>query len=316
MNRIPGSSTGGGHIGHSPTEESPAEPATIGPAGSDTTPHTPAVHFDVFTLFPQMFVTPFGESIIRRALENRLISIALHNIRDYTKDRHHICDDTPYGGGGGMVMKPEPIIRAVETVLSHPAEWSLPPDDAHQNLPTWDEESHHTVPADTSIILLTPQGRPLDQTVVAELRTYSRIAFVCGRYEGVDERVRTQLVTDEISIGDYVLSGGELAAMVIIDAVTRLVPGALGYALGANQDSHSPGLGGLLEGPQYTRPHTFRNEAVPDVLLSGHHANIDRWRHEQGLLRTLTRRPELLATLPLSPADRTFLQRHGWKPSP
>lgn len=280
----------------------------------DTPPRTPAIHFDVFTLFPQMFVSPLGESIIYRALENRLIAIALHNIRDYTTDRHHICDDTPYGGGGGMVMKPTPIIRAVESVLARPAGWSLPPEDAYERLPNWDETTPTPVPDETAIILLTPQGRPLTQTVVAELHTYRRLALVCGRYEGFDERVRTQLATDEISIGDYVLSGGELAAMVLIDAVTRLVPGALGDALGAHQDSHSPGLGGLLEGPHYTRPYTFRSESVPDVLISGHHANIDKWRHEQALLRTLARRPELLETLPLTSADRKFLQSHGWQP--
>lgn len=265
-----------------------------------------------------MFGSPLSESIIYRALENRLISIALHNIRDYTTDRHHICDDTPYGGGGGMVMKPTPIIRAVESVLRHTPGWTLAPDDAYENLPAWDENGSSrmadTAADDTAIILLTPQGRPLTQTVVAELHTYQRLALICGRYEGVDERVRTQLVTDEISIGDYVLSGGELAAMVIIDAVTRLVPGALGYALGAHQDSHSPGLYGLLEGPQYTRPYTFREETVPDVLISGHHANIDRWRHEQSLLRTLTRRPELLERLPLTKADHDFLRAHGWQP--
>jgi tRNA (guanine37-N1)-methyltransferase len=151
----------------------------------------------------------------------------------------------------------------------------------------------------------------LTQAVVTELAQRSRLALICGRYEGVDERVHRLLVTDEISIGDYVLSGGELAAMVIIDAVTRLVPGALGFALGAHQDSHSPGLRGLLEGPQYTRPPLFRGEAVPDVLLSGHHGNVARWRWEQALLRTLARRPELLPSLPLSDADRAFLQRWG-----
>lgn len=233
-----------------------------------------------------------------------------------------------------MVMKPTPIIRAVESVLDHPAGWSLAPEDAYENLPLWEEDSSSaqaadaldsdtpssgapapfTLPDDTAVILLTPQGRRLTQTVVAELHTYKRLALICGRYEGVDERIRTQLATDEISIGDYVLSGGELAAMVIIDAVTRLVPGALGYALGAHQDSHSPGLGGLLEGPQYTRPYTFRGETVPDVLISGHHANINRWRHEQSLLRTLERRPELLETIPLTPADRDFLVTHGWHP--
>jgi tRNA (guanine37-N1)-methyltransferase len=294
------------------TEEPATEPTAAATAADNLPADTPPIHFDVFTLFPQMFISPFAESIIRRALENRLIAIALHNIRDYTIDRHHICDDTPYGGGGGMVMKPEPIFRAVETVLQHPAGWALPAAAAYQHLPAWDAEHAAPRPADTTVILLTPQGRPLTQTVVAELAAYRRLALICGRYEGVDERVRTQLVTDEISIGDYVLSGGELAAMVIIDAVTRLAPGALGYALGAHQDSHSPGLGGLLEGPQYTRPHTFRGEATPEMLLSGHHANIDRWRHEQSLLRTLTRRPELLTTLTLTPTDRAFLAQHGW----
>lgn len=279
----------------------------------NTAADAPAVHFDVFTLFPQMFVSPLGESIIHRALERRLISIALHNIRDYTTDRHHICDDTPYGGGGGMIMKPDPIVRAVETVLTQPIEWTLPSADAYVRLPPWDEASPPALPADTPIILLTPQGRPFTQRVAAELHAYPRLALICGRYEGVDERVRTQLVTDEISIGDYVLSGGELAAMVVIDAVTRLVPGALGYALGAHQDSHSPGKQGLLEGPQYTRPHRFRNEEVPEILRSGHHAKMEQWHHEQALLRTLARRPDLLETLPLSAADRKFLERHGWQ---
>ncbi|MEZ4677861.1 MAG: tRNA (guanosine(37)-N1)-methyltransferase TrmD [Caldilineaceae bacterium] len=282
--------------------------------GGDSPAHPAAIHFDVFTLFPQMFVGPLGESIVRRALESRLISIALHNIRDYTIDRHHICDDTPYGGGGGMVMKPEPILRAVETVLTQPMGWALPAADAYQNLPAWDADHKAEIPADIPIILLTPQGRQLTQSIVAELRSYPRMALICGRYEGVDERVRTQLVTDEISIGDYVLSGGELAAMVVIDAVTRLVPGALGYALGAHQDSHSPGKAGLLEGPQYTRPNTFRGEAVPEILLSGHHAKLEQWHHEQSLLRTLKRRPDLLARLPLNKKDRDFLQKHGWQP--
>lgn len=293
--------------------DTPADPVTdpLGnPLGS---PGTPAIHIDIFTLFPQMFISPLGESIIRRALDKNLIAIALHNIRDYTLDRHHVCDDTPYGGGGGMVMKPEPIFRAVETVLARPAGWTLPPADAYVNLPPWTAE-HAAPPAAAPIILLTPQGRPLTQTVVAELSQHRRLALICGRYEGVDERVRTGLVTDEISIGDYVISGGELAAMIIVDAITRLVPGALGYALGAHQDSHSPGLGGLLEGPQYTRPHTFRGAAIPEILISGHHANIDRWRHEQALLRTWQQRPALLAQLPLSLADRRFLHAQGWQP--
>ena len=218
----------------------------------------------------------------------------------------------PYGGGGGMVMKPEPIFRAVETVLTRPAGWILPPEDAYINLPVWESQTAPPLPTDTPIILLTPQGRQLNQTTVAELSTYPRLALLCGRYEGIDERVHTQLATDEISIGDYVLSGGELAAMILVDAITRLLPGVLGYELSAAQDSHSPGLGGLLEGPQYTRPHTFRHEATPAVLLSGHHAQVARWRHEQALLRTLLHRPDLLLHLPLQASDRTFLQQHGW----
>lgn len=294
----------------------PEDPLIAGTGNPSSNPlsNLTAVHFDVFTLFPQMFVSPLGESIIRRALENRLITIALHNIRDYTTDRHHICDDTPYGGGGGMIMKPEPLVRAVETVLTHPAGWELASSDVGETLPAWDQEVGSQQLAETPIILLTPQGRQLTQRVVAELQAYPRLAFICGRYEGVDERVRTQLVTDEISIGDYVLSGGELAAMVVIDAVTRLIPGALGDALGAHRDSHSPGKQGLLEGPQYTRPHTFRNESVPDILLSGHHAKMEAWHHEQSLLRTLARRPDLLEQYPLTAADRTFLHHHGWQP--
>lgn len=270
------------------------------------------IHFDIFTLFPQMFAGPFAESIIQRALANQLIAVVLHNIRDYTTDRHHVCDDTPYGGGGGMIMKPEPIFRAVETVLAQPPGWSLPSDDRYVNLPPWDSQQPLALPADVPVIFLSPQGRPLTQRVVTELSAYTRLALICGRYEGVDERVNSQLITDEISIGDYVLSGGELAAMVLVDAITRLVPGALGDALGSHQDSHSPGLGGLLEGPQYTRPHTFRGETIPEILLSGHHANVRHWRREQALLRTLARRPDLLVNAELSTADRRFLQEHGW----
>jgi tRNA (guanine37-N1)-methyltransferase len=276
----------------------------------------PFTHFDIFTLFPQMFVGPFAESIIQRALVSSLISLALHNIRDYTTDRHHVCDDTPYGGGGGMIMKPEPIFRAVETVLTQPAGWTLPPENAYTNLPSWNPQAPPTLPADVPIILLSPQGRLLNQTVVTELSQYRRLALVCGRYEGIDERVCSQLATDEISIGDYVLSGGELAAMVLVDAITRLAPGALGYPLGSQQDSHSAGLGGLLEGPHYTRPPAFRDEAIPDILVSGHHANVRKWRHEQALLRTLQRRPDLLAKVQLTPSDRDFLLRQGWQPAP
>lgn len=272
-----------------------------------------SLHFDIFTLFPAMFVGPFAESIIERALSSRVISIALHNIRDYTTDRHHVCDDAPYGGGGGMIMKPEPIVRAVESVLAHPAGWSLAPADVYSGLPPWDSQGAPEAPPDVPIILLSPQGRCLNQTIVQELSAYPRLVLICGRYEGVDERVCSSLASDEISIGDYVLSGGELAAMVLVDAITRLIPGALGDALGAHQDSHSPGLSGLLEGPQYTRPHTFRGEAIPEILLSGHHANVRRWRREQALLRTLARRPELLDSAQLTPQDCAFLQGHGWQ---
>lgn len=275
-----------------------------------------ALHVDIFTLFPQMFAGPFAESIIARALANQLLTIALHNIRDYTTDRHHVCDDTPYGGGGGMVMKPQPIVRAVETVLARAPGWALPAADIYVNLPAWDAEQPALLPANVPIILLSPQGRTLTQPIAAELAAHKRFALICGRYEGVDERVRTQLITDEISIGDYVLSGGELAAMVIVDAVTRLLPGALGYALGAHQDSHSPGMGGLLEGPQYTRPFTFRSEAIPEILISGHHANVDIWRREQALLHTLRNRPDLLARVPLSARDRLYLAQQGWTPPP
>jgi len=261
-----------------------------------------------------MFTGVLAESILKRALENRLIQVHLHDIRAYTTDRHHVCDGTPYGGGGGMVMKPEPIVRAVETVLTHPAGWELPAGAAHIDLPSWDDETPTSLPADAPVILLTPQGRRFDQSLALELSRYSRLALICGRYEGVDERVRSQLVNDEISIGDFVLSGGELAAMVIVDAVTRLLPGALGDALGAHQDSHSAGTSGLLEGPHFTRPYSFRGECVPDVLLSGHHAQVARWRREQSLLRTLERRPELLAAVAgqLSQEDRLFLADHGW----
>jgi len=209
-------------------------------------------------------------------------------------------------------MKPEPIFRAVETVLSAPIGWALPTADAYSNLPPWEAGAAPALDSATPIILLSPQGRRLTQSIVAELATCPRLALICGRYEGVDERVRTQLVTDEISIGDYVLSGGELAAMVLVDAMTRLLPGALGYELGAHQDSHSPGTGGLLEGPQYTRPFSFRGEEVPEILISGHHANVDRWRREQALLRTLHSRPDLLRRADLSPRDRNYLAAHGW----
>jgi tRNA (guanine37-N1)-methyltransferase len=254
------------------------------------------LHFDIFTLFPGMFAGVFDDSILKRAREAGIVSVALHNIRDYAEGRHRVTDDTPYGGGGGMVMKPEPIFRAVETVLSQPAGWQWAPEAVPDPLPA--------SPADTPIILLSPQGRTFDQRIAAELAAHSRIALICGRYEGVDERVRTGLITDELSIGDFVLSGGELAAAVVVDAVTRLQPGALGYAMGAVEDSFATGL---LEHPHYTRPAVYRGMGIPEILISGHHAEVARWRRQQALTRTRQRRPDLLTTAPLSEADRKFL---------
>jgi tRNA (guanine37-N1)-methyltransferase len=238
------------------------------------------MHFDVLTLFPEMFCGPLNESILKRAQENGWVSVALHNIRDYATDKHHITDDAPYGGGGGMVMKPEPIFAAVEATLADERE----------------------VP----VILLSPQGRLFTQAVAAELSHYSRILLICGRYEGVDERVRQHLVTDEISVGDYVLTGGELAAMVLIDAVARLLPGVLGDPGAAADDSHACGL---LEGPHYTRPAVFRGWGVPEILSSGNHAAVARWRREQALRRTIERRPSLLDQAELTSQDQEFLAR-------
>ena len=225
------------------------------------------MHCDIFTLFPGMFQGPLTESILKRAQDKGLLSIALHNIRDATTDKHHIVDDYPYGGGAGMVMKPDPIFAAIEPV--------------YQGGP---------------IILLTPQGRLFSQQIAAELAQQPRLTLLCGHYEGVDERVIEHLVTDELSIGDYVLTGGELAAMVVVDAVARLIPGVVaGESI--QEESHS---GGLLEYPHYTRPPEFRGWPIPDVLLSGHHEQIARWRRKELLRRTRQRRPDLFAKLDLS----------------
>ena len=222
---------------------------------------------DVLTLFPKMFEAPFSFGIFKRAIDNGLVEIGVHNIRDYTHDKHHTADDTPYGGGAGMVLKPGPIFEAVEDIKSKASK----------------DEPH--------VILLTPQGRVFNQSIAQELAQKKHLVFICGHYEGEDERVREHLVNDEISIGDYVLTGGELPAMVVIDAVLRLIPGVLGSEESALDDSHTAGL---LEYPQYTRPEDFRGWKVPDILLSGDHAKIARWRREQSLKRTLERRPELL----------------------
>ena len=226
------------------------------------------MHFDIFTLFPDMFQGPFSESILKRAQERGLLSIALHNIRDATTDKHHVVDDYPYGGGAGMVMKPEPIFTAVEAI--------------YQGGP---------------IILLSPQGRLFNQQIAHELAREPRVTLICGHYEGIDERVREHLVTGELSIGDYVLTGGELAAMIVVDATSRLIPCVLGGDESTLEESHS---GNLLEYPHYTRPPEFRGWNVPDVLLSGNHAEIAKWRRKESLRRTKQRRPDLFARLDLS----------------
>ncbi len=237
------------------------------------------MRFDIFTLFPAMFEGVFQDSILQRARDAGLLEIHLHDIRAYTHDKHHITDDYTYGGGGGMVLKPEPIFEAVETVLGQdPA--ARPP-----------------------LILLSPQGTVLTSALAQELAQQPHLALLCGHYEGVDERVRT-LVTAEISIGDYVLTGGEIPAMVLVDAVARFIPGVIGDPGAPHQDSHATGL---LEGPHYTRPVEFRGMRVPEILLSGHHARIERWRRDQALKRTLERRPDLLARAELSKEDRRVL---------
>ncbi|MGH2592095.1 MAG: tRNA (guanosine(37)-N1)-methyltransferase TrmD [Anaerolineae bacterium] len=265
------------------------------------------MRFDVFTLFPSILEGPLQESILKRAVEAGLIDVRLHNIRDFTSDKHHVTDDYPYGGGGGMVMKPEPIFAAVESVLEV-GSWKLEVGGHTLQPPNSNPAGRgaSSLQSPIPIILLTPQGRVFNQDIARELATHDRIALICGRYEGVDERVREHLATDEISIGDYVLTGGELAALVIVDAVSRLRPGVLGDPDAASDDSH---VAGLLEYPHYTRPPDFRGWKVPEVLLSGHHAEIERWRRRQSLLRTLRRRPDLLDRAQLSPEERQFLER-------
>jgi tRNA (guanine37-N1)-methyltransferase len=243
------------------------------------------MQFDVFTLLPEIFPPYLDSSILQRARQRGLIDVRIHNIRDYTHDKHHTTDDTPYGGGGGMVMKPEPMFEAVESILG--PESGVP------------------------VILLTPQGRVFNQSLAQELARHKKIILICGRYEGVDERIRQHLATDEISIGDYVLTGGEIPALILIDAISRLLPDVLGDPTGAEDDSHS---NGLLEYPHYTRPPEFRGESVPDILMSGDHAKIAKWRREQSLLRTLKRRPDLLEKAELSKEDKKFLAKHGYLP--
>ncbi|OYD06458.1 tRNA (guanosine(37)-N1)-methyltransferase TrmD [Paludifilum halophilum] len=238
------------------------------------------MRFDVLTLFPEMFHGFLSSSIMKRAIENRLVSASVVDFREYSTDKHRTVDDTPYGGGGGMVLKPEPLFRAVEDLARN--ESVRPP-----------------------VLMMSPQGRPFTQKKAEELSRHSRLILMCGHYEGYDERIREHLVDEEISIGDYVLTGGELPAMVVMDSVIRLIPGVLGNHASAEADSFSTGL---LEYPQYTRPADFRGWKVPDVLLSGHHAQIERWRRQEALKRTMERRPDLLDSADLTEEDRAHLR--------
>jgi tRNA (guanine37-N1)-methyltransferase len=227
------------------------------------------MRFDLLTIFPEFFAGPFEFGIIRRAKQQGQIEINVHDLRSFTTDKHHVVDDRPFGGDDGMVLKPEPLFRAVEHLRQ--------PDET------------------TAVVLLTPQGRVLQQSEAQRFaRDFTQMILLCGRYEGVDERVAQHLVTDEISIGDYVLSGGEIPAMVLVDAITRLLPEVLGSETSAARDSFSDGL---LDFPQYTRPASFNGMDVPEVLLSGHHANIAKWRRREALRKTLKMRPDLIAAL-------------------
>lgn len=234
---------------------------------------------DVLTLFPEMFNSPMSSSMMWKARDRHLLDFHVHDIRDYTTDKHRSADDTPYGGGGGMIMKVDVLARAVEAVKTTP---------------------------DIPVIYLSPQGRLLSHQVAAELAQHDHLILLCGHYEGIDERTNVLLVTDMISIGDYVLTGGELAAMVLIDAVTRHIPGLLGSEGAHERDSHADGL---LEGSHYTRPQVFRGLAVPDVLQGGNHHEIESWRREQALRRTWTNRPDLLLQAILSEEDQYTLAK-------
>jgi len=245
------------------------------------------MRIDILCLFPDMFTSPFEQSIIKRAKESNLLNIVTHNIRDYTHDSHHTVDDYPYGGGPGMILKPEPIFELAETI------------------------QHGVDTDDMPIVLLTPQGKLLTQKIIRDLALQPHLILICGHYEGIDERVHEHLATDEISIGDYVLSGGELAAMVMVDAITRLIPGVLGSEESAKDDSHSNGLNGLLEYPQYTRPATYRSWSVPPILLSGNHEKIAQWRKRQSILRTATRRPEMLQQVILSCEEKSWISERS-----
>lgn len=243
------------------------------------------MRFDLLTIFPEFFAGPFEHGILRRAQQQGHIVIAIHDLRSFTFDKHHIVDDRPFGGGDGMVLKPEPIFRAVETLLA--------------------DEPATRADKRTAVVLMSPQGRTFKQREAQRFaEECSRLILLCGRYEGVDERVVEHLVTDEISIGDYVLTGGELPAMVVVDAVTRLLPNVLGSETSAVHDSF---VAGLLDYPHYTRPAEFRGWRVPEVLVGGHHGEVAKWRRRAALLKTLQRRPELLAQAELSAEERRWL---------
>jgi len=258
--------------------------------------------FDLITIFPDFFRGPLDYGIVRRARESGLVEINVHDLRTFTKDKHSTVDDRPFGGGEGMVLKPEPLFECVESLGLSPRERRLAGE------------------AKETVVLLSPQGRMFTQGVVEEMAALERLVLICGRYEGVDERVAESLADQEISIGDYVLSGGELGAAVVIDTITRLVPGALGNAASARQESFSGvqkveadgpdstcGSGGLLDYPHYTRPAEFRGMAVPEVLIGGNHEQIRRWRRGKALEKTLRNRPDLLERQPLSEEDRKML---------
>jgi tRNA (guanine37-N1)-methyltransferase len=235
--------------------------------------------FDIVTIFPSMIEAGLGEGVVSRGVERGLLDVAVHDLRRWTTDRHRTVDDVPYGGGPGMVMKAEPLMRAVS-------------------------EIRETRGTPDSVVLLSPQGRTFTQAEAERLGRLAHIVLLCGRYEGMDERVRDMVATEEISIGDYVLSGGELAALVVVDAVSRLVPGVVGDEQSVAQDSFSRGL---LDYPHYTRPAEIAGHRVPDVLLSGHHADVRRWRRKAALVRTLDRRPELIAIATLDEEERALL---------
>jgi tRNA (guanine37-N1)-methyltransferase len=241
------------------------------------------LRIDILTIFPGIFEAAFATGIFQRAVANGLVEVNICNIRDYSHDKHHTVDDYPYGGGAGMVLKPELIFEAVEQVKQGAA-----------------------APEEIPVILLTPQGRSFSQAVARELSQQQQLIIICGHYEGVDERVHQYLANDQLSIGDYVLSGGEPAALVVVDAVVRLLPGVLGSEESIKEDSHSDGL---LEYPQYTRPAQFKGWPVPEVLLSGDHARIARWRRQQSIIRTLKRRPELLDKVKLNNEERQLVSR-------